>query len=78
MVLSTCKVPPNICSRQHFDWFEIYVPGHVEAVSSPNYTFSWASLTKQLKAGVGYIRKNESQFWHFLFSTQAVKISRSS
>ena len=31
-----------------------------------------------LKAGVGYKRKNKPQFWHFLFGTQAVKISRSS
>ena len=31
-----------------------------------------------LKVGVGYKRKNKPQFWHFLFDTQAVKISRSS
>ena len=34
-----------------FDLF-LYVSvnsyGHVETVSSPNHTFSWASLTKQL------------------------------
>ena len=36
------------------------------------------SLRLMLKAGVGYIRKNKPQFWHFLFCTQAVKISRSS
>ena len=33
---------------------------------------------RALKAGVGYIRKSKPQFWHFLFCTQAVKISRSS
>ena len=35
-----------------FVWFDVYIPvnsyGHVEKVSSPNHTFFWASLTKQL------------------------------
>ena len=43
-------------------------------VKQTTYDFSLLYL----KAGVGYKRKNKPQFWHFLFGTQAVKISRSS
>ena len=37
-----------------------------------------ARVGASLKAGVGFIRKNKPQFWHFLFCTQTVKISGSS
>ena len=38
----------------------LYVPvnsyGHVERVSSPNHTFSWASWTKQLTSRQYFVR----------------------
>ena len=50
-VESTYEIPDLY---MHFSLFGLmfYIPvnsfGHVETVNSPNHTFSWASLTKQL------------------------------
>ena len=58
----------------HFVW--VFITWQCDRYQS---LLHWAwNYNASLNAGVGYIRKNNSQFWHFLFCTHTVNISRSS